>query len=101
MEEDVGMAEAGGQLDLAQESLGAEGGHHLGAQGLERDLAVVAQVASQIHDGHPAPADLAHERVAPREGRLKPLPQVHDPAPFPAAREVRDGTDLGTSPHAR
>ncbi len=50
-------------LDLREESLGADHGGELGAQHLERDLAVVLQVVCEIHRGHAARAKLALETV--------------------------------------
>ena len=66
---DVGMAEPGGDLDLAQEALGAERGRQLGVEDLERDLAVVPEVLGEVDRGHPAAAELALERIAGRPAR--------------------------------
>ena len=66
--EDVRVLEVGGGLDLGQEPLGAEDGGQLGAQDLERDLAVVPHVVRQVHRGHAAGAQLALDDVAVGEG---------------------------------
>jgi hypothetical protein len=48
----------------------------LGAEHLERDVAVVAPIARAIDGGHAALADLLEDRVAPREGSVQPLDHV-------------------------
>ena len=65
--EDVRMLEPGGELDLAQEPLGAQRRGELGVQHLERDGAVVPQVVREVDRGHAAAAELALELVAVRE----------------------------------
>ena len=54
--------------NLAQKSLGTDDRRELGAQDLDRDLAVVLQVVSQVHRGHAALAQLAFEVVAVGQG---------------------------------
>ena len=61
--EDVGMLEAGGELDLAQEPLAAEGHRDLGAQRLQRDESLVSRVARQVDQRHPATAQLPIDHV--------------------------------------
>ncbi len=58
------MLEAGCELDLAQESLGAEDRRELGVQHLERDQPLVLDVVGEIDRGHAAAAELAFEAVA-------------------------------------
>ena len=58
------MLEPGGELDLALEALGAEGGSQLGVEDLERDRAVVPEVLGEVDRGHAAPAELTLEPVA-------------------------------------
>ena len=65
--QDVGVGQAGGELDLAEEPVGADGGREVGAEDFQGDLAVVAEVLGQEHDGHPALAELALEDVAAGE----------------------------------
>ena len=62
------MLEVGGGLDLGQEPLGADHGGELGAQHLERDLAVVPEVLGEVDGGHAARAELALDAVAVGEG---------------------------------
>ena len=62
--QDVGMLQVGRGLDLRQEALRAHDGGQLGLEDLERDLAVVLQIAGQIHEGHPALPQLSLEGVA-------------------------------------
>ena len=54
------MLEAGGEVDLAQEPVGADGDGQLGAQGLDGDAAAVPPVLRQEDRGH---ATLAHETL--------------------------------------
>ena len=80
----VGMMEPRGHLDLAQKALGAE---HLGEpllQHLERDRAVVPEVAREVDDGHTAVAHLALDRIAAGQGGLESVQQVE----HAAVREV-------------
>ena len=63
------MLQVGGGLDLAQESLGADHGGELGAQHLDRDLAVVLEVVGEVDRGHAARAELALDAVAVGQGR--------------------------------
>lgn len=65
------MQEAGGELDLAQKSLGTEGGGELWPQNLQRDRTVVLEVVCEEDQGHPAAPKLTLDRVAPGQGALK------------------------------
>ena len=69
------MLQVGRGLDLGQEPLGADHGGELGAEHLERDLAVVAEVLGQVDGGHAAGAELALEAVAVGEGGLEAAEQ--------------------------
>ena len=72
------MGETGGELDLAEEPVGADRGREVGTEDLEGDLAVVAEVLGQEHDGHAALAELALELVAAGESGFELLLQgVH------------------------
>ena len=53
------MLEPGGDLDLAQEALVAEGGGQLGAEHLDRDRPLVLHVGREKHDGHSPGADFS------------------------------------------
>jgi hypothetical protein len=63
-------------LDLAQEPLGADGVGQLGAQDLERDLAVVLDVVGEVDDSHAARAELALDAVVVRQGGVQGLDRV-------------------------
>ncbi len=72
----MGVGEPGRGLDLAQEPLGAEGRRELGAQHLDGDGAVMLQVLGEVDRRHPAPTELALDRVAVGEGGLQTSEQV-------------------------
>ena len=63
-------------LDLAQEPLDAEHGAELGLEDLERDLALVPDVAREVDRRHAAFADLPLDGVAAGEGGIQ-LVGVH------------------------
>ena len=60
----MGVVQAGGNLDFAQEAIGAEGRGELGAEDLYRDLAMMLQVFSEVDRGHAAHAEFAQQPVA-------------------------------------
>ena len=62
--QNVRVVEVGGDLDLGQEPLGAEYGAEVGAEDLERHLAVMLQVPREVYRGHSASAELAVDPVA-------------------------------------
>jgi hypothetical protein len=66
------MLQAGGDFDLAQKALGAEGGTQLRSQHFDRDPAFEAQIVREKDDGHPTAADLALNRIAARKRRSEP-----------------------------
>ena len=57
-----GWLQPRGELDLAQEPLGAQRRGELGAEHLERDLAVVLEVVREVDGRHAAAAELALDR---------------------------------------
>ena len=59
-----------------QEPLGADDRGELGAQHLERDLAVVAQVVREVDGGHAARPELALDAVAVGQRRGQALVRV-------------------------
>ena len=61
------MAEAGRDLDLAEEAVVADVDVELGPDHLDRDVAVMLGVARAVHVRHPAAADLGSGAVAPAE----------------------------------
>ena len=58
------MLQAGGDLDLAQESPAAQGGGELRMQHLDGDRPVVLQVLGEVHRCHAALPELALDGVA-------------------------------------
>ena len=62
------MGEAGGDLDLAEEALGADGRGELGAEDLHGDEAAVLGVAGEVDRRHAALAELPLDRIAGGEG---------------------------------
>ena len=66
--EDVGVREARGEADLADESLGADDGVEVEAQDLEGDGAVVPEVVGEKDGGHAALTEFAVNAVAVVEG---------------------------------
>ena len=58
-------------LDLREEPLGADDGGELGAEHLDGDLAVVAEVLGEVDGGHAALAQLALDPVAVGQGRAE------------------------------
>ena len=76
--QDMRVLEPGGELDLALEPLGAEGGGELGEEDLEGDRAVVPEVLGQVDDGHAAAAELTLERVAVRECIAQAIRHAHE-----------------------
>ena len=77
--QDVGVAEARRDLDLAEKPLRAERGGQLGPEDLYRDLAVVLEVLGKIDRCHPAAADLTPDGIAVGESGSQTLGDVaHD-----------------------
>ena len=66
--QDVRVLEIGGDLDLAQEPLGADDRRQFRPEHLDGDVAVVLEVLRQVDGGHAARAELALEAVAVGEG---------------------------------
>jgi hypothetical protein len=82
------MGEPSGELDLPEEPLRADLEGDLGAQHLERHLAVVLQVLGEVHGGHAALAQLALDAVAVRQGpgeTISGLGHVPSTPPFRSA----------------
>ena len=70
------MLQPGGEPDLALEPLGPEGGRELRMQHLERDRAVVPEVAGEKDRGHAPAPELALELVATAQPFLDLRPQI-------------------------
>ena len=66
--ENVRVRQLGGDLDFAEEAVGAEGGAHLAAHHLDGDLAAVLEILGQVDDRHAALAEGALDPVAAGEG---------------------------------
>jgi len=66
------MLESGGELDLAQESVGAQARRELRVERLERDGTVVPEIVSQEDSRHAPATELALDAVAVSQGSLKP-----------------------------
>ena len=71
------VLETGGDLDLAQEPVGAERDCKLGAQDLQGDGAAVSQVLGEVDRRHPTATELVLDRVAPGEGGLQAGQLIH------------------------
>ena len=65
------MLEIGDDPDLTEESLGTERGGELGAENLERNLALVSQVAGEVDSGHATLSQFPLELVAVSQRRTK------------------------------
>jgi len=63
----VGVLEPRGEPDLPLKPLGAERRGEVGVEHLERDVAVVLEVAGEVDGGHSAPAEHALQQVSVAE----------------------------------
>jgi hypothetical protein len=71
------MLEIRRDANLREEPIGTELRAELRVEHLERDPAVVAQVAREIHSRHPARADFALDLVAARESQIQMTDRFH------------------------
>ena len=71
--EDVRVTQRRRRLDLLHEALGAEHRGQLRLEDLDRDVALVLEVAREIHGCHPALAELALDAVAVTQSRQEAL----------------------------
>jgi hypothetical protein len=67
----MGMLELGGDVDLAEEPIGAERSGELGLEDLHRHLAAMLRVLGDVDGGHPAVPDFTFDGVAPRQRTLQ------------------------------
>ena len=75
------MLQGSGESDLALETLGPERGGEVGAEHLEGDEAVVAEVPGEVDRRHAAVAELALEEIAVAQGVGEgEIDSSHDPA---------------------
>src|SRR5204862_7269893 len=63
------VLETGGDLDLAQEPVGAERDREVGAKDLTGDITIEPHISRTVDDRHAAAPDFAFERVMPGERR--------------------------------
>src|SRR6185436_17945529 len=77
----MGMLQAGGELDLAEESFGAERLGHFRMKHLECHRPIVAEVVGEIHHGHAAAAKLALDAVLAVERSLKATQSILQACP--------------------
>jgi hypothetical protein len=87
--QDVGMLEAGGELDFPQEPLWPERHRDLGMEHLQRDGAVVLQIPREVDDRHSPTAELPLDVVAVSKGLLKSRERLGQ---FRAGERTRPGT---------
>jgi hypothetical protein len=60
----VGIAEPGGNCDLAQEAIAAERSTQVRSEDLQSDPAVELEILGQVDRSHPAPTELALDRIS-------------------------------------
>ena len=90
--EDVRVLQRGRDADLAQEAVGGESGDQIRMEDLDRDVALVAEVAREVDDRRRAPAQLPLEAIAVLEGAAQVSAYVH---------RDRDGNSARCAPHSR
>ncbi len=88
--EDVGVAQLGSDLHLAQEPLGAEGLGQLRTHHLDRHLPLVLEVLGQVDRGHPAFPEHVVDPVAIGQGLTDPR-HLERPGRHRARRHSRFG----------
>ena len=62
--EDMGVGQPGGDVDLLEETLGAQNGREFRVKGLYRHRSAVFQVSRPEHDRHASAADLTFEFIS-------------------------------------
>ena len=72
------MLQAGGQLDLAEESIGAQGRGKLGPEQLDRHGAMVLQILGEIDRRHAAGPDFPLDLVPLGKRRLELVECRHE-----------------------
>ncbi len=70
------MVELGGDLDFAEEPLGADSRGEFRAQDFDRDVTLVLQVPGEIDDGHAARAQFFLNGIAVGEGGFQAVEKV-------------------------
>jgi len=69
----VRVLEIGDDPDFTKEPLGTDRRGEFGTENLERDLALVAQVAGEVHGGHATLSQLTLELIAVSQGCAQPI----------------------------
>ena len=82
------MLQSRGRADLREEPLAPECRAKIGVQHLDRDVAIVLEVAGEIDHGHTAVADLALDGVVALEGGRELILQTWQSG-FSAGRDDR------------
>ena len=70
------MVELGGDLDFAEEPLGADDGGEFRAQDFDRDVTVVLKVPGEIDDGHTARTEFFLNSIAVGEGGFEAVERL-------------------------
>jgi hypothetical protein len=71
--------------EFLQEAIGPENGGHVGTKDLERDEAVVLQVAGEVHRSHTPPAEFSLEEKSIVDGLSQRRRQRHI---IPSGRKI-------------
>ena len=79
--QDVRMGEAGGDLDLAQEALGADHRCDFGPEHLQRDEPPMPEITRQKDRGGAPTSELPLDRVPPGQHGLQAVQQVRHRGP--------------------
>ena len=98
--QDVRVVEGGGQPDFAQEAVPAQRLREIVAEHLDRHLAVVLEVAREVHRGHAALAELALDAIAVGQGggEAESVGHGHCPSNSPKLRRTKmSGRSMGTT----
>src|SRR3972149_2194390 len=85
------MVELRGDLDLAQEPVGAEGGRELWLEDLEGDSALVLEGLRKKTGPHPARPEFPLDRVAIGEGGLEAIERLRHGPKLQTATGLRCG----------
>jgi len=84
------VRERRGHVDLAEEALGAERGSHIRPDDLDRHLAAVLQVASEVHGRHAALAEFPLDLITAGQRRAQRLRRrLHQQCSWGGARLPR------------
>jgi hypothetical protein len=95
--QDVRVLQRRRELDLLQESIGAEHGGEFGVQQLERDLTAMPNVLRQVDGRHAARAELALDAVAVGETRAEVREQRAAHRPSAGGVPIGHGERYGQS----